>query len=135
MTERVGLFVKCSSLFETAPVGFSSDHLFLNAVALFQTQLSPEQLLTETQAIEKRMGRSEKSHDGQHFDRIIDIDLLMLGNLVVETPELSLPHKHMTSRRFVMEPFAEIAPDCVHPVFGKTMRQLLQKLEEDKTVN
>lgn len=130
LDERVGSLVKCSSFYETAPVDFDSDHLFLNAVAIFDTRLSPDELLKETQAIEKEMGRTQKSVNGQHFDRCIDIDILMLGQTVENTPQLTLPHPKMCERLFVMEPLAEIAPEVQHPVFKKSFAELLSLLEE-----
>lgn len=128
LDERIGPLVKCSSFYETAPVDFESQHLFLNAAACFETQLTVDEVLQETQNIEKEMGRTQKSHDGIHYDRIIDIDLLICGNLVVHTPQLDLPHPRMTERQFVMEPMAEIAPQLLHPVKGQTMAHLYHDL-------
>lgn len=128
LDERIGPLVKCSSFYETAPVDFESQHLFLNAAACFETQLTVDEVLKETQKIEKEMGRTQKSHGGIHYDRIIDIDLLICGNLVVHTPDLDLPHPRMTERQFVMEPMAEIAPQLLHPVKGQTMAHLYHDL-------
>ena len=128
LDERIGTLVKCSSFYETEPVDFESDHLFLNAVAAFETALSPMELLEETQAIEREMGRTQKSHDGIHYDRCIDIDLLLMEDLEIQTPRLTLPHPHLHERLFVMEPLAEIAPDLKHPVLQKTMKEILQEL-------
>ena len=130
LDERVGSLVKCSSFYETAPVDFDSDNMFLNAVAIFSTSLSAEELLDVTQAIEKEMGRTQKSVNGQHFDRCIDIDILLLENIIENTPRLCLPHPKMCERRFVMEPLAEIAPEAKHPVSGKTFAEILSNLKE-----
>lgn len=119
LTELIGPLKGLSSLHDTAPVDMQSEHRFLNAVAAFDTQLSPAQLLYVTQAIEQAMGRTEKSvvdEDGQlvHPDRIIDIDILTLGDLVINDEEvlpgqrLTLPHPRMHERPFVMEPLEEI---------------------------
>ena len=99
--ERIGPVKACSSLYETAPVGFSSPNRFLNAVAEFDTTLSPEQLLLVTQDIEKKLGRKRKSINGVYCDRTIDIDLLWLENTAVCTPEITLPHPRMTERSAV----------------------------------
>ena len=77
------------------------------------------------------MGRTHKSTDGVYADRLIDIDLLMCDDLIVHTSTLQLPHPLMHLRRFVMQPLAEIAPEVVHPVLGKTMKELLAQLPED----
>lgn len=126
--ERIGPVKACSSLYETAPVGFSSPNRFLNAVAEFDTTLSPEQLLLVTQDIEKKLGRRRKSINGFYCDRTIDIDLLWLENTAVCTPEITLPHPRMTERRFVLEPLHEIAPELVLAKGGLTVSELLKNL-------
>ena len=80
-------------------------------VVKVDTDLNPVDALHVTQDIEHRLGRTEKSVNGQYHDRLIDIDLLMYDNITVSTPELTLPHPHMHERRFVMEPLAQIAPE------------------------
>ena len=128
LDERIGTLVKCSSFYETEPVDFVSEHLFLNAVAAFDTTLSPIALLEATQEIEREMGRTQKSHDGIHYDRCIDIDLLLMEDVEMHTPRLTLPHPHLHERLFVMEPLAEIAPYLIHPTLGKSMKDLLEEL-------
>lgn len=120
--------------YETRPVGFVSEHLFLNAAAVFDTSLSAEEALDVTQAIEREMGRTRKSHDGIHYDRCIDIDLLFLGEECLQTPRLTLPHPHLTERDFVLRPLAEIAPDLRHPLTGLTIRRHLELLEQTEAV-
>lgn len=131
LQERVGTLVSLSSFYETAPWGFVSDHAFLNAVAAFETSLSPEELLRVTQEIERLMGRTQKSEHRQYHDRPIDLDILLYGDEIIEREELVLPHPEMTQRRFVMEPLAEIAPTLHHPLLGKTMQELLAELPEE----
>ncbi|MBQ7420532.1 MAG: 2-amino-4-hydroxy-6-hydroxymethyldihydropteridine diphosphokinase [Alloprevotella sp.] len=108
---RIGRQTKLSGLYETKPSGFRSDHDFLNAVAAFETTLSPVELLDITQQIERELGRTRKSRGGIYHDRTIDIDLLYMENIRISTPGLTLPHPRAASRAFVMEPLAEIAPD------------------------
>ena len=116
LAERVGDVLALSDMYETEPWGFESDNTFLNAVIVMTTELSPME-----------MGRIEKS-DGAYHDRIIDIDLLMVDEQILHTERLTLPHPLMHKRSFVMEPLAEVAPSVKHPVFGKTMRELLSEL-------
>ena len=123
--ERIGKVISLSAFYATAPWGFSSEHTFLNAAACVETLLSPLSVLHLTQEIEREIGRTHKSVGGVYSDRVIDIDLLLYDDRVLDTPELKLPHPLMHERRFVMEPLAEIAPDLVHPILKKKMRELL----------
>lgn len=124
LAERVGDVLALSGFYETEPWGFQSDNTFLNAALRLDTILSPLELLDATQQIEREMGRTQKSN-GAYHDRIIDIDILLYDDLVLQTPELTLPHPLMHERRFVMEPLAEIAPNVVHPVFHKSVISLM----------
>ena len=122
--ERIGNVVSLSAFYATAPWGFYSENSFLNAAVCVETTLLPLQVLEETQRIERELGRTEKSVNGLYADRLIDIDLLLYDDRVMDAEGLILPHPLMTERRFVMEPLSEIAPDVVHPVLHKTMKEL-----------
>ena len=124
LAERVGDVLALSGFYETEPWGFQSENTFLSAALQLDTSLSPLELLKATQEIEIEMGRTQKSN-GAYHDRIIDIDILLYDNLVLQTPELTLPHPLMHERLFVMEPLAEIAPNVIHPVFKKPVISLL----------
>lgn len=124
INEQIGKVISLSSFYATAPWGFASEHTFLNAVACVETLLSPIEVLHRTQEIERRLGRTEKSEGGVYHDRIIDIDLLLYNKVIMHTPELILPHPLMTERDFVMKPLVEIAPEVVHPVLGKKLRDI-----------
>ena len=124
LAERVGDVLALSGFYETEPWGVQSENTFLNAALQLDTSLSPLELLKATQEIEIEMGRTQKSN-GAYHDRIIDIDILLYEDLVLQTPELTLPHPLMHERLFVMEPLAEIAPNVIHPVFKKPVISLL----------
>ena len=126
LQERIGKQVSRSSLYETAPWGFESDHSFLNAAIGLETSLSPIEILHITQEIEKELGRTKKSINGSYSDRLIDIDILLYDTLVLQTPELTIPHPLMTERDFVMNPLIEIAGNVIHPTRQKTLSELYQ---------
>lgn len=110
--ERMGSVYRVSSMMETAPVGFSSENHFVNAVCCVHTMMSPMSCLREAKRIEVELGRTEKTVciDGKplYHDRTIDIDLLTYDDIVMDTPELTLPHPRMQERDFVMLPMKEI---------------------------
>ena len=117
-----------SSFIETEPWGFTSPHPFLNAALSLTTQLTPEQVLDQTQQIERQLGRKQKSSLGNYQDRPIDIDLLLYDSLVLSSDRLTLPHPLLHRRGFVLDPLAEIAPHLYHPILGKTIRELQLEL-------
>jgi 2-amino-4-hydroxy-6-hydroxymethyldihydropteridine diphosphokinase len=127
----VGNVLSVSSFYETEPVEFTAQPWFLNAVVEIETRKSPERLLTRILAIEKEMGRERKQDKGP---RIIDIDILVLGDCLVDTAELTIPHPAMHARRFVLEPLVEIAPEMRHPILKKTAQELLKDLPEGQAV-
>lgn len=127
--KRIGEVISLSAFYATAPWGFSSENTFLNAALCCETSLSPLEVLELTQEIEREMGRAHKSVGGVYSDRLIDIDLLLYGDLVLDTPQLKLPHPLMQERDFVMKPLAEIAPNVLHPVLRKTIKELFVKSE------
>ena len=110
INEQAGHVLACSSFIETEPWGFSSDNAFLNAVIEVDTPLTPHELLRVTQEIERTMGRTHKSINGNYSDRIIDIDILLYEDWAINESELTIPHPLIWQRSFVYEPLLEIAP-------------------------
>lgn len=108
IAERVGRVEAISSYIETEPVGFDSVHLFLNMAVRVTTELNPYELLKVLKQLERDLGRTRKSHDGVHYDRTIDIDILLYDNLEINSEELQIPHPRMWERDFVMRPLKEI---------------------------
>lgn len=129
LAERVGDILALSGFMETEPWGFESENLFLNAAIKMETPLTPDELLSATQAIEREMGREKKS-DGTYHDRVIDIDILLYDNCVIEQLGLIVPHPLMQERLFVMAPLAEIAPFERHPLLGQTFMELADSLRD-----
>jgi GTP cyclohydrolase-4 len=115
---------KVSSLYDTEPMGNANQPRFLNLVCQVSTGLEPMALLTLVKGIESKLGRLP--HHTSNDPRPIDIDILFYGDQVVETPKLVIPHPGLTERAFVLIPLAEIAPDLVHPVNGKTAEELVK---------
>lgn len=133
---QIGDVVSRSTFYVTEPWGFESENSFLNAAVKIETVLSADEVLKETQNIEREMGRKEKSEKGKYKDRIIDIDILMYGTSIIDSPNLTIPHKFMKERRFVLEPLAEIASEVVIPGTGisvsKALNLLINKAKLDQ---
>ena len=104
----IGAVVRQSAFYVSEPWGFESDNHFVNAVVACETSLSPLRLLKETQAIEREMGRTQKSVDGVYHDRVIDIDILLYGDRKVDEPGLQIPHPQLEARPFFGEMIAQV---------------------------
>lgn len=120
-----------SSFYETEPLHVPRQPWFLNCALALETTLNPRQLLQFILSIEAGMGRLRFRDKGP---RKIDIDLVLFGDLIIQQPDLTVPHLQMHMRRFVLEPLAEIAPHARHPVLNKSIRELLASLEGGQIV-
>jgi len=127
-----GRLLKRSAVYETTPLGMPESGLFLNMVLALESQLTPANLLKKCKAYGATQGRDlENSHNR---DRAIDIDILLAGNLVLETPELTIPHPRLAGRGFVLVPLFEISPKLVHPVEKLTVARLLSRLRGQEKI-
>src|SRR5258706_1719608 len=124
--------IKESSLYESEPLGDAKEW-YINGAVEIETKFKPEMLLEKFKNIERAMGRKKvKKRWGA---RIIDLDILLYDSAVVKKKNLRIPHPEMTSRKFVLIPLSEIAPQVVHPELGVTISELLFKLKDDKKIH
>ena len=121
--ERVGKIIAISSIYETEAWGVTDQPLFLNQVLQIETTLSAQEVLETILAIELEMGRIRIE---RWAERLIDIDVLFYNNEIIKDENLIVPHPRIQERNFVLKPLIEIVPNLVHPIFNKTMIELLE---------
>lgn len=131
INRQVGTLTRSSNVYETAAWGKTDQPNFLNQVLEVQTELTPEEVLQRINGIEQELGRVRHEHWGA---RVIDIDILFYNSLVLQTQRLTIPHPQLHLRRFTLLPLAELAPELVHPVLGKSILQLLQECPDELEV-
>ena len=132
LAQQIGKISAQSAIYETEPWGFESDDLFWNQVLEISCELLPEEVLKKTQQIEIELGRIRKKN--QYDSRIIDIDILFYGNQIIELKNLVIPHQRIQERNFVLVPMNEIASDFIHPVFQKSISQMLSECTDQLKV-
>ena len=134
LEKEIGTIQQQSSLYSSASWGYNSSSIYLNQAIEIKTSFSPEVLLEKVLDIEKRFGRHRDCEEGYH-DRQIDIDILLFDDDCINTEKLVIPHPRMHVRNFVLIPLIEIVPNRQHPVFDKTMEELLSETKDIIVVN
>lgn len=131
---QIGKISQKSSIYSTKALGFDSENDFLNQVIEIQSDLTVLDVLNEIIQIEKKLGRETKSHQENYEDRLIDIDILYFNSEIIKQTELSVPHKRLSERKFVLVPLAEIAPDWIDPIHEKSIQELLQETPDKSEI-
>lgn len=127
---EVGSCIRTSPFYKSEPWGFDSDNSFLNGIVVVTTDLKPMEVLDITQGIERQLGRKAKSING-YADRLIDIDIVDYDRQNVESERLTLPHRLMNERNFVLKPLCDVLPDWEHPLLKKTALELLAESPDE----
>lgn len=131
--EEVGAVVKISSVYETPAMGFEGEP-FLNCVVWMKTELSPSQVLRAALEIEKKTGR-KRNVPGTYTSRPIDIDLLFIDDIILDSEKLSVPHPGIANRKFVLKPLCELNPKLVHPISQRTVAELLEQTSDSSPIS
>ena len=136
IAEQVGPIERASQIHYTEAWGFSCEEEFANQALLVGTNLSADEVLMKTQAIERELGRdrkaeaAEKAATGERYaSRVVDIDIIFYDDIVVESEELTLPHPLMHEREFVLRPMLEVAPAWRHPILGQTVEEMIEGIQ------
>lgn len=135
-TEKIGRIphsrvISCSPLYKTEPVGVKGQHWYINGAVSLSTGLSALDLIKNLLVIERDMGRVRKE---RWEPRIIDLDILLFGEDIINENDLVIPHPLMHERRFVISPMVDLVPDLIHPILGRTMKELLSAISDNSQV-
>ena len=125
----LGLVVARSTIVESEPWGFESDNGFLNMGIAVESRFTPIEALNIIHDIEYELnhGHSHRDSEGNYVDRLVDIDIMAIDDLVIDLPSLQVPHRHMPRRDFFLKPMAELAPEWQHPILHLTAQQMLEQ--------
>ena len=132
IVEYIGPVLKSSSIYITEPWGFKAEEEFLNIVLKIGTELTPSGILGRILMIESLLGRVRDKK--QYTSRLIDIDILMYGDIILDGESLKIPHPLLHKRKFVLVPLCEIETDIIHPVLNKSFAELLESCEDQSEV-
>lgn len=132
MESKLGVKIDESSVYETEPWGYNSNSLYNNQVVLFETNLSPSEVLYEILKIEQDLGRNRNAEI--YENRTIDIDILFYDDLIIDEPDLKIPHPRLHLRKFALIPMKEISPDYKHPKINKTITELFKNCSDNLVV-
>ena len=122
-----------SSVVESEPWGFESEHRFMNLGVALSSEMPPHEMLEHIHVIERRLGSaSHRDADGGYIDRLVDIDIVAIDDQVIDTPTLQVPHLHLAERDFFLRPMQQLAPDWRHPVTGMTASEMLERCGDKK---
>ena len=131
LSEECGKILKKSSFYDTEPWGTSSSNIYLNLAIVIETSINPFELLSITQKIETKIGRTRLN---KWEDRIIDIDIILYENVIIDSENLKIPHPEFQKRKFCLIPANEIMPEWVHPLYHKKIKELLLLCKDSSMV-
>ncbi|MFN3918474.1 MAG: 2-amino-4-hydroxy-6-hydroxymethyldihydropteridine diphosphokinase [Flavobacteriales bacterium] len=134
LSQEFGELINISSLYKSPSWGFDSPDDFLNQLLVFDTDKSPREVLRICLDVELKLGRTRKFNQAHYESRVIDVDMLYFGNKIIDSVDLQIPHPKIQLRRFTLMPLAEIAPDMLHPLIGKSHDLLLAECVDDSIV-
>ena len=125
-----------SHVVESEPWGFDSTNCFLNVGIVIESEMAPVEILKEIKKIEKKISSTpHRDGNGNYCDRIIDIDIIVIDELIINEEELQIPHRHLSERRFFLEPLHELMPLWKDPISGKTASEMLSQLDYEESAD
>ncbi len=133
ISEKIGLILNKSPIYESEPWGFETSEWFLNRVLIVETKLAPTEILKQLLSIENQLGRVRNDKES-YQSRSIDLDILFIDNQIIETLDLTIPHPRLQNRIFTLIPLCDILPNFIHPIFNKSISELLDICEDQSVV-
>ncbi|MBR4402061.1 MAG: 2-amino-4-hydroxy-6-hydroxymethyldihydropteridine diphosphokinase [Flavobacteriales bacterium] len=130
ITREIGEIISRSSVIITPPWGFSAENDFMNMALIVKSDITPSEVLGKIWEIEYRGGRVRPQGVEGYSSRTLDIDIIFIDDMVIDTPRLKVPHPLAHRRRFVLEPICEMSPNYIHPIIGESIKTLLDRCDE-----